>query len=123
MPFALFVGVNHHYRSILFGCALLHDEREESFKWLFSTWLDAMHGKTPISILTDQDAAIGNAIKKVFPLTTHRLCLWHIMKKFPKKYGNLYRKKSPFKKDMKNCLYQSITTEEFDNEWKKIMSR
>ncbi|XP_078148193.1 protein FAR1-RELATED SEQUENCE 5-like [Carex rostrata] len=123
MPLALFVGVNNHLQSILFGFALLQDETEESFEWLFRTWLDAMNGKAPITILTDQDKAIGNMVKKVFSTTTHRLCLWHIMKKFPEKYGNLYKKKSPFKKDIKACLYQSITIEEFEREWNAIMTR
>ena len=31
MPFAPFTGLNHHYQSILFGCALLQDETENSF--------------------------------------------------------------------------------------------
>ncbi|KAI8538337.1 hypothetical protein RHMOL_Rhmol09G0094800 [Rhododendron molle] len=42
MPFAPFTGVNHHYQSIQFGCALLQDETEVSFVWLFKTWLAAM---------------------------------------------------------------------------------
>lgn len=35
MPFAPFTGVNHHRQSTLFGCALLSDEREETFVWLY----------------------------------------------------------------------------------------
>ncbi|XP_077215982.1 protein FAR1-RELATED SEQUENCE 5-like [Tasmannia lanceolata] len=35
MPFAPFTGVNHHRQSTLFGCALLADETEETFTWLF----------------------------------------------------------------------------------------
>ncbi|XP_077222025.1 protein FAR1-RELATED SEQUENCE 5-like [Tasmannia lanceolata] len=31
MPFASFIGVNHHRQSTLFGCALLADETEETF--------------------------------------------------------------------------------------------
>jgi MULE transposase domain len=73
MPFGLFVGGNNHFQTIIFGCALLQDETEESFVWLFETWLDAMYGKSPVSIITDQDTAIANAIKRVFPTTTHRL--------------------------------------------------
>jgi hypothetical protein len=45
MPFAPFVGMNNHYQSILFGCALLQDESERSFIWLFETFLEAMDGK------------------------------------------------------------------------------
>ncbi|CAA0828586.1 Protein FAR1-RELATED SEQUENCE 5 [Striga hermonthica] len=35
MPFAPFVGVNHHGQSVLFGCGLLTNEGTESFVWLF----------------------------------------------------------------------------------------
>nr|XP_043615944.1 protein FAR1-RELATED SEQUENCE 5-like [Erigeron canadensis] len=33
LPFAPFVGVNHHGQSILFGGALLENEKEETFQW------------------------------------------------------------------------------------------
>ncbi|XP_047320763.1 protein FAR1-RELATED SEQUENCE 5-like [Impatiens glandulifera] len=35
MPFAPFVGVNHHGQSILLGCGLLSSEDVASFTWLF----------------------------------------------------------------------------------------
>ncbi|VVA38034.1 PREDICTED: FAR1-RELATED SEQUENCE, partial [Prunus dulcis] len=47
MPFAPFTGVNHHLQSIQFGCALLQDETEVTFLWLFETWLEAMGGRHP----------------------------------------------------------------------------
>ncbi|GAB2270106.1 Protein FAR1-RELATED SEQUENCE 5 [Dionaea muscipula] len=67
MPFAPFTGVNHHFQSIQFGCALLQDETEVTFMWLFSTWLQAMGGCPPVSIITDQDPAMKAAISKVVP--------------------------------------------------------
>jgi hypothetical protein len=54
MPFAPFVGVNNHFQSILFGCALLREETIKSFKWLFQTFKDCMKGKEPKCILTGQ---------------------------------------------------------------------
>ena len=35
MPFAPFVGVNHHGQSILLGCGLISREDTETFTWLF----------------------------------------------------------------------------------------
>jgi hypothetical protein len=81
MPFVPFTGVNHHQQFILFGCALLWDETEESFIWLLSTWLEAMCGVCPKTIITDQDAAITNAVARVFPNVNHHCCMWHIEKK------------------------------------------
>ena len=78
MPFAPFIGVNHHKQTILFGAALLSNESADTFEWVFRTFLQAMSGKQPETIFTDQCAAIINAIGRVFPRTRHRLCLWHL---------------------------------------------
>ncbi|KAL4598151.1 hypothetical protein ACB092_11G039500 [Castanea dentata] len=109
MPFAPFTRLNHHCQSILFGCALLQDETEQTFVWLFEIWLQAMWGKEPKSIITDQDLAMGAAIAKVLPRTRHRLCLWHIKKKFPEKLSHIYHKKSIFKRDLKRCIRINTT--------------
>nr|GEX71012.1 hypothetical protein [Tanacetum cinerariifolium] len=47
-PFAPFVGVNHHGQSIIFGGALLENEKEETFKWLFEQFLKCMFNKFPV---------------------------------------------------------------------------
>jgi hypothetical protein len=122
MPFAPFVGLNNHYQSILFGCALLQDESENSFIWLFETFLEAMDGKKPISVITDQDLAMKAALAKVLPETRHRLCLWHIRKKFPEKLAHVYHKKSIFKRDLKRCIYNSPSIQGFEEEWRRLMS-
>ncbi|BFG31912.1 hypothetical protein CerSpe_181860 [Prunus speciosa] len=41
-PFAMFVGVNHHKQTIIFGAALLYDETIQTFTWLFDTFVKAM---------------------------------------------------------------------------------
>ncbi|XP_061344636.1 protein FAR1-RELATED SEQUENCE 5-like [Gastrolobium bilobum] len=121
MPFAPFTGLNHHLQSILFGCALLQDESEKSFVWFFETWLEAMNGKKPVSMITDQDLAIGAAVAKVFPETRHRLCLWHIRKKFPEKFAHIYHKNSTFKRELKRCIRESSSIKDFEDDWQRIM--
>jgi hypothetical protein len=121
MPFAPFVGLNNHYQSILFGCALLQDESESSFVWLFKTFLEAMDGKKPISVITDQDLAMKGALAKVFPETKHRLCLWHIRKKKSEKLAHIYHKKSIFKRDLKRCIHGSLSIQSFEEEWRRLM--
>ncbi|XP_042374985.1 protein FAR1-RELATED SEQUENCE 5-like [Zingiber officinale] len=61
-PIALFVGVNHHKQSIIFVAALLYDETSLTFEWLFDTFTKAICEKKPITILTDQDAAMAKAL-------------------------------------------------------------
>ncbi|XP_056697431.1 protein FAR1-RELATED SEQUENCE 5-like [Spinacia oleracea] len=46
MPFAPFVGVNHHGKSIVFAAALISHEDTESFIWVFEEWLKCT-GKPP----------------------------------------------------------------------------
>ena len=89
---APFVGVNHHWQNVMFGCTFLLDETTDSFKWLFKSFLNLMGNYLPITIFTDQDQAMSNAIEEVFPNTHHRLCLWHISKNAPSRLGDLNSK-------------------------------
>jgi hypothetical protein len=53
MIFAPFASINHHWQSITFGAALLRHEKEESFGWLFQSFLKAMGEHKPVAIITD----------------------------------------------------------------------
>ncbi|XP_058090138.1 protein FAR1-RELATED SEQUENCE 5-like isoform X2 [Magnolia sinica] len=117
MLFAPFTGVNHHNQSISFGCALIVDETESSLTWLFETWLDAMFGRHPISIVTNQDKAIRVVIEKVFPRTCHRFCKSHILNKAQDKLGPIYRKEPEFSKMFRECINHSLTIQEFETAW------
>ncbi|XP_044946316.1 protein FAR1-RELATED SEQUENCE 4-like [Hordeum vulgare subsp. vulgare] len=64
MPFACFVGVNHHGQSVLLGCALLSNEDTPTFVWLFEAWLTCMSNRHPKAIITDQAKAIQNGVEE-----------------------------------------------------------
>uniref|UniRef100_A0A2N9GL14 Uncharacterized protein n=1 Tax=Fagus sylvatica TaxID=28930 RepID=A0A2N9GL14_FAGSY len=95
MPFVPFTGVNHHHQSVMFGCALLVNETVESYTWLLKTWLEAMLGRAPSTIITDDDKAMGKAIATILPNTTHRLCMWHILQKVPEHLAHIYNQGRP----------------------------
>ncbi|KAL4583170.1 hypothetical protein LXL04_007736 [Taraxacum kok-saghyz] len=80
---------------------------------LLEMFFGLMH---PSAIITDQDKAIGNAIKKVFPNTRHRYCEWHIKKHELQHLGSLATHYSDFKESYKKWV-KSDTTEEFEREW------
>ncbi|KAG6708290.1 hypothetical protein I3842_06G073800, partial [Carya illinoinensis] len=103
-PLAMFVGFNHHRETAIFGAALLHDETIESFKWLFETFFEAMSGKKPKTIFTDQDPAMAKAISMVMPSTYHRLCKWHLMQNAMKHVGHLLRGEGGFRIDFSACF-------------------
>jgi hypothetical protein len=58
LPFGIFVGVNNHYQTIIFGGVLLKHERTEDFEWTFSNFTEIMGGKKPKTILTGESELI-----------------------------------------------------------------
>ena len=79
-PFGVFLGMLNQFReTTIFGAALLFDETETSFTWVFKTFLAAHNGKQPRTIYTDQDATMGKTIKIIFTESYHGLCTIHIM--------------------------------------------
>ncbi|KAF5477811.1 hypothetical protein F2P56_004424, partial [Juglans regia] len=121
MPFVPFSRVNHHHQTIMFGCALLVNETAESYIWLLRTWQEAMLWRAPSTIITGDDKAMAKAIVEVLPNTTHRLCLWHILQKFPEHLAYVYNKFPDFQKDFRHCIHETITTDEFEQEWNLIV--
>ncbi|XP_048136110.1 protein FAR1-RELATED SEQUENCE 7-like isoform X2 [Rhodamnia argentea] len=120
VPFATFVGVNHHKQAVLLGCALVADESTESFIWLFETWLRAMSGCHPKSIIADQDDSILQAIAQVFPSSHHRFSMWQIK---AKECEHLSPLSSECKYEYEKCVYQSHTVGEFDAAWDALLSK
>jgi hypothetical protein len=123
MPFVPFTGVNHHLQSQMFGCALLVNETTESYTWLLKTWLTAMLGRAPSTIIIDDDKAMAKAIAEVLPNTTHRLCLWHILQKVPEHFAHIYNKYPSFQVDFHRCIHDTLTIEEFESEWGLLVSK
>ena len=119
---APFVGVNHHWQNVIFGCVFLLDETIASFKWLFKSFLDSIGNRSPITIFTDQDQAISNAIEEVFLNTHHRLCLWHISKNAPSYFGEL-NSNSEFQSLWNKCQKYCDSELEFQNTWDKMMHK
>ena len=122
MIFTPFTGINHHKASVCFGAAMLHDEKADSYKWLFHTFLKAMGGAAPRFIITDECSSMDNAIREVFPAATHRLCMWHIMNKIPQKVGPDLKTDEDFHERLGRCVWSSETPTEFEERWKEIMS-
>ncbi|KAK1557705.1 hypothetical protein Q3G72_030031 [Acer saccharum] len=122
LPFAPFIGVNHHFQFLLLGCALLADETKSTYVWLMRAWLRAMGGHAPNVILTDQDKALKEAIAEVFPDSRHCFCLWHIFSKIPEKLSFVMRHDN-FMTKFSKCIFKSCTNEQFEKRWWKNVDR
>ncbi|PRQ24833.1 putative transcription factor FAR family [Rosa chinensis] len=122
-PFAMFVGVNNHKQTLIFGAALLYDETAETFMWLFDTFANTMSGKKPKSILTDQDLAMAKALASQWPETHHRLCIWHIYQNAAKHLSSVFEQFKNFAEDFSSIIYDYEDVEDFLIAWKKMLEK
>ncbi|XP_020110765.1 protein FAR1-RELATED SEQUENCE 5-like isoform X2 [Ananas comosus] len=113
---APFIGVNHHWQNVMFGCAFLLDETTTSFVWLFKTFLESMGGRPPKSIITSGDQEMAKAIEEVFPGTHHFLCHWQIQKDAPSHMGTLNACR-PFHNMFAKCMQGCDSEMEFEDTW------
>ncbi|WCJ28091.1 FRS (FAR1 Related Sequences) transcription factor family [Euphorbia peplus] len=117
LPYAPFVGVNHHCQPILLGCAFIADESKSTFVWLLKTWLRAMGGQAPKVIVADMDKALKLAIEEVLPNTRHCFSLWHIFEKMQETLSHVIKQRDDFLPEFNKCVFKSWTDEEFDMRW------
>nr|CAD1832904.1 unnamed protein product [Ananas comosus var. bracteatus] len=123
LPFFMFTGLNHHLQSVIFGCALLTDEAEASFIWLFENWVAAMGARHPTSLVTEFNEAMGVAISKVFPETHHRFCKWHILNQCKEQLANIYGTSATFEEEFERCIVESESIELFESTWKSVIDK
>ncbi|KAJ1404687.1 Zinc finger, CCHC-type [Sesbania bispinosa] len=117
-PLVIFYWYNHHGETCIFGCALVVDEKTETYKWVLETFLEAMFGKEPSAVVTDGDAAMREAIRVVFPSVVHRLCSWHIHQNACENVKN-----SKFLEEFKRMIYGKFTEDRFEREWTNMVDK
>ncbi|XP_020158086.1 protein FAR1-RELATED SEQUENCE 5-like [Aegilops tauschii subsp. strangulata] len=108
-------------KSTTFVVALIRDEDAKSFKWLFDTFVRCMNNKHPTCILRDQCPSMAKAIPQSFPNTVHKLCRWHIMKKYMEYLALLYKKYKTFKEEFTAILNWPLMPTEFEDAWTQLM--
>ncbi|CAJ2636437.1 unnamed protein product [Trifolium pratense] len=117
-PFVVFSGVNHHNQTIVFATGLVTRETEETYVWLLEQFVCAMQGKTPVSVITDGDLAMKNAIIKVFPKAHHRLCAWHLLRNATTNVGI-----HESMRYLKRCMLGDIKISKFEEIWGEMVSK
>ncbi|XP_059638835.1 protein FAR1-RELATED SEQUENCE 5-like [Cornus florida] len=70
-PFAVFLDLNHHRETVVFGAAFIYDETTDYFGWLFNTFLKTLSHKAPSTILTDQDTMSRLSLSSDFGEHSH----------------------------------------------------
>ncbi|XP_025703648.1 protein FAR1-RELATED SEQUENCE 5-like [Arachis hypogaea] len=117
-PLVIFSGTNHHGQTTIFGCAMLLDERSETFKWALKKFLEIMSEKPPGGVVTDGDHATREAILEVFPRIPHRLCARHLHRNAVQNIKNKH-----FWDDFNILLYGQCTVQIFEERWSEIISK
>ncbi|KAK9732673.1 hypothetical protein RND81_04G014400 [Saponaria officinalis] len=96
MVFTPFTGIDNHKRSVTFACALLSNEDEESFVWVFQK----------------------NAVPTLFKTARHRFCMWHIMNKVADKINIITCKETDFLSRLNGVVWnQDLEPAEFEDKW------
>uniref|UniRef100_A0A1D1YUR7 Protein FAR1-RELATED SEQUENCE n=1 Tax=Anthurium amnicola TaxID=1678845 RepID=A0A1D1YUR7_9ARAE len=123
LPILTILGVNHHGQQALFGFALLADEATSTFVWLMEGWLRAVGGRAPRAITTNHHEAIKAAIEHVFPDSRYRFCMWNIRERVSDDACRVIQHHNNFMKEFDECLNMSLTDEEFERRWLKMIAK
>lgn len=76
-----FCSIDKHGLTRVMAGSFLLNEDEDSFAWAYSAFSQSFQS-TPKILFTDSDQAMASARCKVWPDTTHLLCVFHIWKNF-----------------------------------------
>ncbi|XP_071939829.1 protein FAR-RED IMPAIRED RESPONSE 1-like [Coffea arabica] len=120
-PIALFVDVNHHKQTTVFGATLLYDETIGTFEWLFDIFAKVMMGKIPRTILTDQDRRMATALATQWPTTYYRLCIWHIYQNAATHLADVFKDFQNFAADFSHCIYGYENENDFFEGWSEML--
>ncbi|ONI20802.1 LOW QUALITY PROTEIN: hypothetical protein PRUPE_2G034100 [Prunus persica] len=112
-PLVVFVGVNNHNATTVFGCTFLVDETADTYRWNFLT---SVKDKKPVSIVADGDEAMRVAIDEVFPDAHHHLCSWHIMRNVNSNVNN-----SKIVREFSYCMHGGLTPVAFEQHWQHMI--
>ncbi|XP_027071742.2 protein FAR1-RELATED SEQUENCE 5-like [Coffea arabica] len=117
-PLVVFCGVNNHYSTCIFGCALLVGEGDDAYEWAITTFLEGMNDKKPCSVVTDGDKSMRKAIQKLLPNARHRLCSWHL-----ECNANTNVKDKAFLDAFKGCMFMNCTPDQFELKWIEMVKK
>lgn len=76
-----------------------------------------MEGRLLVSVITDGDLAMRNAIRRVFPNAHHRLCVWHLIRNVTSN-----TKDPKFLPKFKQCMFCGFEVDEFEHRWAVVVS-
>lgn len=122
MPLGIWVGINNYGMPCFFGCVLLREENLRSFSWASKAFLGFMNGKTPQTLLTDQNMCLKEAVAMEMPTSKHALCIWLIVAKFPSWFNAVLGERYNEWKAEFYRLYNMESIDEFELGWREMVN-
>lgn len=96
------------------------DETTKIFVWVLQKLIEAMVGRVPRYMMTDQDKAMTATIEIVFPDAIHQRCKWHMLSKTKEKLGWLISDDNEFAQEYDYYVNRTETPKEFEMMWERI---
>ena len=96
------------------------------FKYLYNISSPSVQKKNQVSfflIHADQCPSMAKAIPQSFPNTIHKLCRWHVMKKYKEYLALLYKKYKTFKEEFTAILNWPLMPTEFEDAWAELVHK
>lgn len=122
------VGVTKLNSTFFVGFCLLAAEEKESFSWalrcLKEIYSGVIHTLGPLTVMTDRQLSLINALQEVFPASRHLLCIWHVEKnilKNCKKYITADNVHDPTLTAQEKIRYSAEMWRIFLSEWNKVV--
>jgi hypothetical protein len=115
-PLSLFVTPDNNLKTRIIAQAILDDETQFSYEWVFNCVIEATN-TPPKVFITDGDPAVNASVVIKFPNTFHVHCIWHISQNLPKQLkGKLGSSFNDFMKDFyktRNSLTEELFYERY----------
>lgn len=106
-------------QSFYIGSAFVSNEKEVSYTWVLEQLKDVIfNSSSPGIFVTDDDKALGAALRTVFPDTPQTLCMWHIKKNFEAHASGCFKHDSEQRKEHDSIVGTMVTCrtmKEFDD--------
>jgi hypothetical protein len=70
-----------------------------------------------LNIPADQDNAMENVIRALFPQIIHRFCRWHMLKKYKDQLNQMYNQHPKLKDKLIYVINHPLNLEQFEVAW------
>lgn len=126
MPLLNIVGVTSFNTTFFSTVVFLQKEEVTDYEWALDCFRKMLGlERQPLAIVTDRELALMNAIKVIFPNSTHLLCVWHIEKNIMAKCKKIFRTKDDWEEFIKTWtdVIRSPEEESFQGSWNLFVEK